>query len=446
MEEQHLMRKRPTLALVATAVVLPLVATLTLTARAGAAPAQRAAASPTAECPTTLTCDFVPAAYVQNDPANPQNYGNYDTANRPADGLRIDHIVLHDVEGTYASAIGEFTNPRSFTSAHYVIRAADGHVTQMVRTGDVAWQAGNWYLNTHSIGIELEGFAVGGTGYTEQEYTAAARLVCYLAAKYGIPLDRQHIIGHDNVGGDTATRLPTMHWDPGPFFDWNHFMALVGRPIAPTAAPASPVLTINHGGQQVVTDCLGDGSALPPTAASFVYLRTAPDPAAPLVSDPALHPDGAAGSTCASDWGDKASTGEQLVVAGRQGQWTAVWWGGVRAWFLDTPGVSVPSTSARVTPKPGLASIPVYGRAYPEAAAYVTDVPVQALAPLQYTLGAGQWYTTVGPVRTDYYHAKTIDSSLPGDHTVVVGQVVYYQIQLNHRLGYVRATDVDVTR
>jgi hypothetical protein len=55
---------------------------------------------------------------AQNDPADPQDYGKYDTANRAADGLRVDHIVLHDIEGSYASAIGEFTRPTSFTSAH----------------------------------------------------------------------------------------------------------------------------------------------------------------------------------------------------------------------------------------------------------------------------------------------------------------------------------------
>ena len=413
--------------------------------------ATRAAAA-TVECPSRLDCDFVPAAYAQNDPNDPQNYGNYDTAERAATGSpRIDRIVLHDTEVDFATTIATFQNPLKFASAHYVIRASDGHVTQLVQTKDVAWHARNWYLNTHSIGIELEGLAVPGQ-FTEQEMQAAATLVRYLAARYHIPVDREHILGHDEVPGVDPARAPSQHWDPGPYFDWAHFMALAGQPLpaAGTARPGSAVVTINPafaGNQQVVTDCAAGGAVRPAQAASFVYLRTAPDPDAPLVSDPALHPDGAPGTQCASDWGDKAPAGAQLVVAGRSGDWTAVWWGGQRAWFLDrAPGgpVSAPARSARIVPKPGLASIPVFGVAYPEAAAYPPEIPVQPVLALQYTIAAGQSYTTAGLVCTDYYHAKTIDSSLPGDHTVVTGQQRYLQIRLNHRIGYVRAQDVDV--
>jgi hypothetical protein len=402
------------------------------------------------ECPRSLDCDFVPAAYQLNDPADPLNYGNYDLADRVRNGPRIDRIVMHDTEATYTTTLALFTNPLHFASAHYVVRSADGHVTQMVPTKDVAWQAGNWYVNMHSVGIEQEGFAIAGaTWYTERLYRSSARLVTYLADRYRIPLDRQHVIGHDNVPGTTPATVRGMHWDPGPFWDWGHFMALLGKPLVPTAGPGSHVVTIAPrfaANQQGVTDCEA-GTTVPVQATSFVYLRTAPAADAPLVSDPALHPDGAPGSTCANDWGDKASAGQQFVLAGRQGDWAAIWWGGVRAWFLDrTPAgrATVPARGATVTPRPGLASIPVYGRAYPEAAAYPAQIPAQAVVPLQYTIAAGQAYVTAGPVPTDYYYAKTIDSSLPLDHTTVVGHDRYYQIQIGHRIGYVRAADVVV--
>lgn len=87
---------------------------------------------------------------------------------------------------------------------HYSIRSADGHVDQHVRTKDVGWHAGNWYVNAKSVGIEHEGFLTDpGAWYTEAMYRASARLVRYLAGRYGIPLDRQHILGHDNVPGPT---------------------------------------------------------------------------------------------------------------------------------------------------------------------------------------------------------------------------------------------------
>jgi N-acetyl-anhydromuramyl-L-alanine amidase AmpD len=404
------------------------------------------ATNPTVECPATLDCDFIPAAYALNDPKDPGSYGNYDVADRPKT-MKIDRIVVHDTEETYADTLTGFTNPAHYASANYVIRSSDGHVTQMVPTKDVAWQAGNWYVNMHSVGIEQEGFAAAGaTWYTEALYHSSARLVRYLAAKFDVPIDRQHIIGHDNVPGINPPHVATMHWDPGPYWNWGHYMALLGHPILPTAGLHSPVVTISPkfaDNVQTVKDCEAN-KPLPDQGTSFVYLHTSPSADSPLISDPALHPDGAAGTTCANDWGDKASVGQQFVVAGKEGNWTAIWWDGVKAWFANKHATT-PSAGFVVTPKAGLDSIPTYGRPVPEASAYPSDIPVQATAaPLQYTIKAGQRYLTAGSVPTDYYFAITIDNSAPHDHTDVVGQDKYLQIQLGHRIGYVKASDVDV--
>lgn len=43
----------------------------------------------------------------------------------------------------------------------------------------------------------------------------------------------------------------------------------------------------------------------------------------------------------------------------------------------------------------------------------------------------------------DYFYAPTFDLS---QHAIVRGEDVYYEIQLGHRVGYVRAADVDVRR
>jgi len=98
-----------------------------------------------------------------------------------------------------------------------------------------------------------------------------------------------------------------------------------------------------------------------------------------------------------------------------------------------------------VTPRAGLASLPVYGRAYPEAGAYAAhpDVTVQPIVPFQYTIPQGQRYVVVDRVTADYYWAKTFTMD-PSTHTVVEGQDEYYVIFFNHRLAFVRATDVEV--
>ena len=412
------------------------------------------------DCPTVLNCQYIPAAYALDPPyTDPYNYGDYDLANRPND-LKIYSIVIHDTEESYANTIATFTNPASYVSSNYVIQSSTGNVTEMVRPQNVAWAVGNWYYNTHSVSIENEGFAAqGATWYTNAMYRSDALLVRYLAHRYGVPLDRAHIVGHDNVGGPCNSCNAAQHWDPGPYWNWNYFMSLVLGTTQPayraslgvSGAAGHHVVSIAPDfarNQPPVTDCQsGSCVTLPKQPANFVYLHTQPNASSPLLSDPTLHPDGSAGTTVDSDWADKAPTGEQYVLAGRQGNWTGIWFGGQIGWFYNPAGAA---STARftggwvVTPKPGLASVPVYGSAYPEASAYPADVPVRGNAPLAYSFPAGQAYLTVGQVPDDYYHAVTFDNSAPDDHTVIHGTTQYYEIVYNHRLYYVNAADVQL--
>ncbi|WP_294011749.1 N-acetylmuramoyl-L-alanine amidase, partial [Streptomyces sp.] len=158
------------------------------------------------ECPPAVRCTF-----VAGSPAGRQ------VSNRPANGIRIDTIVIHDLETTYDAGVTGLANPTNPAATNYVM-SSDGSVTQMVPTKDIAFQAGNYSTNLHSVGIEHEGYAVQGAAwYTEAQYEATAYLVRYLATRFDIPLDRQHIIGHDNVAGPNSSLVSGMHWDPGPF-------------------------------------------------------------------------------------------------------------------------------------------------------------------------------------------------------------------------------------
>lgn len=419
-----------------------------------------------AECPHTLNCRFIPAAYAQDDPNDPTNYGNYDPANRPHD-MAIKYLFIHDTEGSYDSTISWFQNPASYVSAQYVVRSSDGAVTQMVKNEDVSWGVYDWYDNMHGINIENEGFAAqGASWYTPAEYQSDAALVRYLAAKYHIPLDRQHILGHDNIPVIESANFPNQHWDPGPFWNWNYFMDLVhGESEAQATADtmshdnffqtlhAGDIVTIDpkfSTNEPPVTDCqTGTCVPLPAQGTSFVYLRTQPNSAAPLLSDPYVHTDHSAGTTEDNDWGDKAPAGFKYVVAGVQGNWTAIWYAGQKAWFYNPEGLgrtAVKSRSLIIRPKAGLSSISVYGGALPEASAYPAAIPMFQFDSL-YTIPAGQAYTTTGQnLPTDYYYDATINYSLPDDHVIVRGHTKYYQIAINHRIGYVKASDVSIGR
>ena len=151
---------------------------------------------------------------------------NKTSTNRTA--KTIDAIVIHDTEGRFIGSLRTLQNPRVDGSAHFVV-SRDGQIVQLVPVGDVAWHSGNNWWNLHSIGIEHEGWA-GRRAYTLAEYRASAKLVAYLAHRWGIPVDRRHIIGHAEVPDPNHPRLHggvSHHTDPGPYWNWNLYMRLV---------------------------------------------------------------------------------------------------------------------------------------------------------------------------------------------------------------------------
>ncbi len=165
--------------------------------------------------PGVLSTDYAPAYWV------PASTSNYRVANRPND-YAIDRVIIHDIEGSYSSAINWFQNPAAKVSAHYVLRSSDGQITQMVREKDVAWHIACW--NNRSIGLEHEGYASQNGWYTDPMYRASAALVRNICNKYGIPKDRTHIVGHNEVSALTGC---TDHTDPGPRWDWTYYMNLI---------------------------------------------------------------------------------------------------------------------------------------------------------------------------------------------------------------------------
>ncbi|MGW0841545.1 N-acetylmuramoyl-L-alanine amidase [Streptomyces sp. NPDC002787] len=400
----------------------------------------RAAAAAGTECPTTVSCEWIPAPYKES---GDNDYGNHDLADRPK-SQRIRYIVVHDTEATWDTTLQLVQDP-TYVSWHYSLRSTDGHIAQHVKNKDVGWHAGNWYVNAGSIGLEHEGFlASPDAWYTEAMYRTSARLVKYLADRYGVPLDRRHILGHDTVPGPTTATIPGMHTDPGPYWDWQHYFELLGKPFGPTSNSNSALVTIlpNYpDNRPEFTGCVSRGKPCAVHGSSAVRLYSEPDVTSPLIKDIGLRPGGDASTIDVNDLGSRVSTGQQYAVAGRQGDWTAIWYLGQKAWFRNPKKqpTAVGAAGVVVTPRNGLTEILVYGRAYPEAGAYPAGVPAQAVSPLPYKLLKGQKYVAGDRVPGEYYYAVSFDTS---GHRVVVGKDLYYEIQFGHRVAFVRAADV----
>ncbi len=136
-------------------------------------------------------------------------------------------IVNHKTAGKFPGCLSWLCNPAAEASAHYLITRA-GEIYQLVRDDNTAWHAGivnrpNWALyssigfnpNRWTIGIEHEDYdGDGELGLTEVQYRASLWLHQQLVARYGIPIDTEHIVGHYRV--DSVNR-PNC---PGPDFPW----------------------------------------------------------------------------------------------------------------------------------------------------------------------------------------------------------------------------------
>ncbi|MEV0402820.1 peptidoglycan recognition family protein [Actinoallomurus sp. NPDC050550] len=421
---------------------------VTLSADPAVRTAARAANDPETECPRDLGCEWLPAPYQLLDPKDQTNYGNHDLGDRPT-SQKIDFIVIHDTEGYYPNDVKMVQDP-TYLGWNYTVRSADGHVAQHLKAKDVGWQAGNWYINSKSIGIEHEGFlAQGGTWYTEAMYRSSSELVRYVAHRFHVPLDRAHILGHDNVPGTIPSTVSGMHEDPGPYWDWAHYFDLLHRPLHASAGRHSgEVMILPDYDKNVVPytgcDAKNPSAACPPHGGGSIMLRTEPRDDAPLVKDIGKHPTtGGTATMSVYDHSARAATGQTYAVADRQGDWTAIWYLGQKAWFHNprTQPTAVGARGLVAVAKPGATSVPVYGRAYPEAEAYPAGVPVQTLVPMQYTFAAGQAYAVAGSEQGEYYYSKLFDRT---GATVVKGKLKYYEIQFGHRIYFVKADDVDL--
>lgn len=155
-----------------------------------------------------MSLDYGPAVW------RPQQVNGYYTpANRPND-IRISRVTIHYTAGESFPVIFA---PGG--STHYGI-ARDGRIDQYVREKDIAWADGVWPSNQISLSIEHQGFG-RPSDWTDAMLDASARLVGNWVKKYKIPADRQHILGHSQVN--------TQKSDPGPYFPWDRYMALVRK-------------------------------------------------------------------------------------------------------------------------------------------------------------------------------------------------------------------------
>jgi N-acetylmuramoyl-L-alanine amidase len=156
---------------------------------------------------------------ILQKPVIRSNYfkGRFDIYQTP---VKPDVIVIHVAVATLQGTFNTFNNSLEQVSSHYCIGEV-GEIWQFVEDTDTAWHVGfvkkptaklvkeriGKYPNPNSytLGIENAGEYPGDTtpgDFTEAQYNANGSLVAQLATKWSIPLDRDHIIGHNEIRSD----------------------------------------------------------------------------------------------------------------------------------------------------------------------------------------------------------------------------------------------------
>ncbi|KOU80824.1 hypothetical protein ADK94_28060 [Streptomyces sp. XY593] len=170
------------------------------------------AAGPPAAPRADSSVDYAPAVWVE------ASESNYTASDRP-ESYPIEYVVIHLTTDILPIMFSKFKDAAERVSAHYMISATGTRITQCVRERDVAWHSGSVWYNHRSIGIEHEGWTDQPV-YTDKMYETSAVLTATICAKYDVPVDRDHILGHVEVPLST-------HDDPGDVWDWDKYMNLV---------------------------------------------------------------------------------------------------------------------------------------------------------------------------------------------------------------------------
>lgn len=128
-------------------------------------------------------------------------------------------------------------------SVHYIVDR-DGQIFCYIPEDRSAWHAGygTWLddekytnkMNKYSIGIEVMGMGTyqemsgylhkwqynkipkENLGFTDAQYESLKALVADICARHNVPLDRDHVIGHEEFSPKKS--------DPGDLFDWSRIV------------------------------------------------------------------------------------------------------------------------------------------------------------------------------------------------------------------------------
>jgi N-acetyl-anhydromuramyl-L-alanine amidase AmpD len=381
-----------------------------------------------------INCILNPATSDCNTVADDQPC-NYESADRPQD-LSINQIVIHDVEGSALDALQTFQDPTNAVSSHYIIDT-DGTVYEVLHNQDIAYAAGNYWYNQHSINIEHAGYdSTGYQWYNAVQYLASAKLVAFLLKEYNIPLDHNHIVSHGTIPPSLLSVAPN-HVDPGPYWLWPYYFSLIHQ--QGIAYPQPNV------GQQLVT--LVPKAGLKPfgsngteTAQNFNFFSVynGPSTASGLVPHSGDPTDITDETTNVESLITYAYTAKSIDAAGTGDIMYQIWYGAE-----DQPDATYPNNHYAHARQAWLAVPPGdaleylgYGKIITFESNGRSTVPIYA-RPATLSVGYSAYQLGEAPTNAIFVSAYTFqEQETDGTSTL------WYEINYNHRQAWIPSNEV----
>lgn len=188
-------------------------------------------------------------AYIDNIPKVPAS--SHTPANRRKGDIRV--VVIHDMEAPERSNTAEniaayFAREDVRASAH--INVDNDSAVRSVDDEDIAWAAPG--CNHDGLQVELAGYARQSRAewldaYSKATMDRAARITAEYCQRYGLNIkhltDDELRAGHSGIIGHVQASnvyKRSSHWDPGPNFPWDWFMARVRHYAGGGTAPSDP--------------------------------------------------------------------------------------------------------------------------------------------------------------------------------------------------------------
>ena len=112
---------------------------------------------------------------------------NHKTKNRDRGNNHPCEIIIHHwgVDGQdFDNVVRYLCSNNNEASAHYVVQA--GRVAKLANTNDTTWHAGNYFVNSHSLGIECR------PEMTDGDLKTLIELISNIYRKYGVMPLRGH--------------------------------------------------------------------------------------------------------------------------------------------------------------------------------------------------------------------------------------------------------------